>query len=64
MSACFIKALFVSEFPERIDVVSETLGGTWSPDDKAARAAALPPGILGDSGGGFSGFPTPREESD
>lgn len=64
MSACFTKALFVSECPERIDVVSDALGGTWSPDDRAARAAALPPGMPGDGGSGFSGLDTPREESD
>src|ERR1035441_8407348 len=61
MSACLTKALLVSEWPERIDVVSEPLGATWSLDDNAARAAALPVAMPGEAGIGCSGRGASRE---
>jgi hypothetical protein len=55
ISACFTEAWFESEWPERIEVVSETLGAAlWSLFDSAARAALLPGIKLGDGGGGCS----------
>lgn len=64
MSACLTNGLLVTECPERIEVVSDAIGGLWSLDDNAARVAALPIWIPGEGGKACSEVATSREVGD